>query len=153
MNNNSLIISKMEISHIEEVLVIEQMCFSLPWTRQSFENELLGNKFAYYHVAQYNGASAGYSGLWKVLDEGHITNIAIHPDYRRRGIGSSLVKHMFDFCLVEKIRSLTLEVRESNIPARNMYKKLGFIEAGIRKAYYQDNNEDAIIMWKKNLGC
>ncbi len=151
MNNSDLIISRMEISHIEDILVIEQMCFSLPWTRQSFENELLGNKFAHYHVARHNGILTGYSGLWKVLDEGHITNIAIHPDYRRKGIGSSLVRHMFEFCLAEEISSLTLEVRESNIPARSMYKKLGFIEAGIRKAYYQDNNEDAIIMWKNNL--
>lgn len=148
---NDIIIGKMTIEDIEEVLVIENLCFTLPWTRQSFVDEISQNNHAHYHIIKHSKKTIGYSGLWKVLDEGHITNIAIHPDYRRMGMASKLLNHMLDYCVNQQISSLTLEVRASNIAAQNLYKKYGFVEAGIRKAYYSDNKEDAIIMWKNNV--
>lgn len=151
MKNNDIIVNKMSVIDIEEVLIIESLCFTLPWSRQSFLDELMFNKFAHYHIARSNDTAIGYSGLWKVLDEGHITNIAVHPDYRRLGIGSRLIQNMLDYCTGQNITSLTLEVRKSNTAAQSMYKKFGFIEAGMRKSYYSDNNEDAIIMWKNDI--
>ena len=151
MNLNDIIINKMVANDVEQVIIIENLSFILPWTRHSFLNELVSNKFAHYHVARLNGHIIGYAGLWKVLDEGHITNIAIHPDFRRVGIASKLVDFVISFCSEQSIASLTLEVRKSNLAAQSLYKKYGFVEAGIRKAYYSDNNEDAIIMWKKGI--
>ena len=152
MSENCLIINKMVVEDIGEVVVIENLCFSLPWAHDSFLNELHSNKHAHYHVIRQENRIVGYAGLWKVLDEGHITNIAVHPENRRAGIGSKLLEHMFKFSIEQEISSLTLEVRKSNISALKLYKKYGFEEAGIRKAYYSDNNEDAVIMWKTNIG-
>ena len=152
MSENNLIINKMLIKDIEEVVLIEKLCFSLPWTRDSFLNELHSNKHAHYHIIRQKDRIVGYAGLWKVLDEGHITNIAVHPETRRMGVGSKLLEHIVKFSVEQEIFSLTLEVRKSNIPALELYKKFEFKEAGIRKAYYSDNNEDAVIMWKENIG-
>ena len=91
----------------------------------------------------------GFAGLWTIVDEGHITNIAVHPDYRGKGIGSKLVKSLIDNSKDWYINDLTLEVRYSNKIAQNLYKKYGFIEEGIRKNYYADNKEDAVIMWRR----
>ena len=89
----------------------------------------------------------GYVGIWFVMDEGHITNVAVHSDYRGRKIGDKLVQALVNLCRENKIVSMTLEVRVSNIVAQNLYKKYGFKLAGIRKEYYSDNKEDAMIMW------
>ena len=151
MDINDIIINKMKSSDIDQVLIVENLCFTIPWSFQSFVNELTYNKFAHYHVARHSEMIIGYSGLWKVLDEGHITNIAVHPDFHRQGVASKMLESLMQFSIENEIASLTLEVRKSNIPAQNLYKKYGFTEAGIRKAYYSDNHEDAIIMWNKSI--
>jgi [ribosomal protein S18]-alanine N-acetyltransferase len=93
----------------------------------------------------------GYGGLWLMVDEAHVTSIAVRPEFRGRGLGQLLMLALFDIALQKESRWLTLEVRLSNAGAQNLYKKLGFREAGIRPRYYTDNNEDAVIMWSEEL--
>jgi len=89
--------------------------------------------------------------MWVVLDEAHITNIAVHPEYRGIGAASAIMEGLMELCRLENIAAITLEVRKSNIVAQSLYKKYGFVEEGLRKAYYVDNKEDAIIMWNHNV--
>ncbi|MGE5328368.1 MAG: ribosomal protein S18-alanine N-acetyltransferase [Deltaproteobacteria bacterium] len=151
MTEDNIIIKNMTVNDIEEILIIENLCFTIPWTYESFFNELELNKFAHYNIILFDNQVAGYIGFWQVLDEGHITNVAIHPKFRRIGLACKLIEHTLNFCRYMNITSLTLEVRQSNIPAQNLYRKYGFVEEGIRKQYYKDNNEDAIIMWNKGI--
>jgi len=139
----------MELSDIEDILVVEKLSFSIPWSRDSFEKEIVDNNLATYLVAKVNEKAVGYIGMWKVLNEGHITNVAVHPEFRHQGIGDQLVSELLSLCEKENIDLVTLEVRKSNQNAIKLYEKHGFVAEGIRKAYYQDNKEDAIIMWKR----
>ena len=139
----------MELSDIEDILVVEKLSFSIPWSRDSFEKEIVDNNLAIYLVAKVNEKAVGYIGMWKVLNEGHITNVAVHPEFRHQGIGDQLVSELLSLCEKENIDFVTLEVRKSNQNAIKLYEKHGFVAEGIRKAYYQDNKEDAIIMWKR----
>lgn len=139
----------MELSDIEDILVVEKLSFSIPWSRDSFEKEIVDNNLAIYLVARVNEKAVGYIGMWKVLNEGHITNVAVHPEFRHQGIGDQLVSELLSLCEKENIDLVTLEVRKSNQNAIRLYEKHGFVAEGIRKAYYQDNKEDAIIMWKR----
>jgi len=104
-----------------------------------------------YMVAVKDGLVVGFAGMWIILDEAHITNIAVHPEYRGFGIGTMLMESLISICKIENVIGITLEVRVSNQRAINLYKKFGFVEEGIRKAYYEDNKEDALIMWKRNF--
>lgn len=140
-------IREMTVGDVKRICEIEAACFPSPWTEASFINELTTNKLAVYYVVEEAGIVAGYLGVWNILDEGHITNVAVHPDYRGRGYGIALVKHLKTASLRIDVKWLTLEVRVSNIPAISLYEKLGFENQGIRKKYYQDNGEDAMIMW------
>lgn len=149
MNDIDIICLKSE--HIDSVITIDTLCFPIPWSRESFQKEIDNNKFARYIVAKKNNIIIGYAGMWLILDEGHITNIAVHPEYRGIGAGNLLLEGLVEICKSESINSLTLEVRKSNIVAQNLYKKYGFVEEGLRKEYYGDNKEDAIIMWKHNI--
>lgn len=137
--------------HINSILKIDALSFSTPWSRESFQNEIENNKFARYVVAKRDEMVIGYAGMWIILDEGHITNIAVHPEYRGIGAGSKLLDALIKICKIESVKSMTLEVRKSNTIAQSLYTKYGFIEEGIRKEYYADNKEDAIIMWKHNI--
>ena len=139
----------MELSDIEDILVVEKLSFSIPWSRDSFEKEIVDNNLAIYLVARVNEKAVGYIGMWKVLNEGHITNVAVHPEFRHQGIGDQLVSELLSLCEKENIDLVTLEVRKRNQNAIRLYEKHGFVAEGIRKAYYQDNKEDAIIMWKR----
>jgi ribosomal-protein-alanine N-acetyltransferase len=139
----------MELSDIEDILVVEKLSFSIPWSRDSFVKEIVDNNLAIYLVAKVNEKAVGYIGMWKVLNEGHITNVAVHPEFRHQGIGDQLVSELLSLCEKENIDLVTLEVRKSNQNAIKLYEKHGFVAEGIRKAYYQDNKEDAIIMWKR----
>lgn len=112
------------------------------------EKELLNN-FARYLVIKQEDKVIGYGGMWIILDEGHITNIAIHPDFRGIGAGNLILTALIDLCKAEGITALTLEVRASNTIAQNLYYKFGFELEGIRKGYYADNHEDALILWKR----
>ena len=139
-------ISLMTEDDIDEVLNISDLSLKESWSRDSFFNEL-SNPVAKYLIAKVNDKVVGFAGIWTVLDEGQITNIAVHPDFRNIKIGSALVEGLISNLNEWKLNSMTLEVRKSNIPAQNLYKKYGFKEEGLRKRYYSDNKEDAIIMW------
>lgn len=144
-------IIKMELRHLDGVMEVENLSFKIPWSRNSFIEELAENKFAMYFVARVNGKITGYAGMWTVFDEAHITNVAVHPEFRKSGIGSALLRHLIQTAREKGIERMTLEVRRSNITAQGLYGKFGFREHGARKAYYADNREDAIIMWKDDV--
>lgn len=142
-------IDQMKLDDLDQVLEIEEASFSSPWSRTAFEMEIGGeNRYAYYLVARDGDTVAGYLGAWFIVNEAHITNVATRPTYRRRGIGEMLMSHFFMKAAQRNIDAVTLEVRVSNYGAQSLYRKLGFKEMGIRPRYYQDNQEDALIMWK-----
>ncbi len=140
-------ITPMDKSHIDGVYAIEKDCFAVPWSRKAFEGEL-ENKLAVYVVATEGNDVIGYGGMWHVVTEGHITNIAVHKDHRRRGVGDAIVKALIGIAEERNMIGLTLEVRKSNDGARKLYENNGFKLEGIRTEYYEDNREDALIMWK-----
>ncbi len=148
---DKLKLMNMTKDHIDGVMVVEHLSFRIPWSKNAFIEEVTNNKFAIYIVAQINDVIVGYAGMWKVFDEGHITNVAVHPKYRRNKIGSALVEELIQIAKKEKIQSMTLEVRKSNFAAQNLYIRYGFESGGFRKSYYADNGEDALIMWKKDV--
>lgn len=133
---------------MEGLVQVEKLSFPQPWSRESFVYEMETNQLATYLVASCQGQVVGYGGMWLVLDEAHITNIAVHPLYRRKGIGKSLVQALILEAIKRKIRSMTLEVRASNQAAQALYTDHGFKVKGRRPGYYQDNQEDALIMWR-----
>jgi ribosomal-protein-alanine N-acetyltransferase len=141
----------MALEHLDQVLVIEEASYSAPWSYYAFAYELLNNNMAHYIVALSGQTVVGYCGMWLILDESHITNVAVHPDYRRENIGKSLMLEMIRLAAKNGAAGMTLEVRPTNTAARRLYELLGFVEKGRRKKYYTDNNEDAIIMWKNDL--
>lgn len=138
---------KMKIEDIPNVMVIEHEAFTLPWTETAFQNELTNNLFAHYMVMEYEGKPIGYAGMWTIVDEAHVTNIAILEAFRGRKLGDRLLDYLMKIASIKGMIRMTLEVRVSNIVARSLYEKKGFESAGIRKGYYSDNNEDAMIMW------
>ncbi len=145
---NNIIIRPMTKDDVDAVYIVEENCFVDPWSKESIRKELKNN-LARYLVAQLDNKIVGYVGVWFVVDEGHITNVAVHSDYRGKKIGDKLVKEMVELCKENNIIAMTLEVRASNIVAQNLYRKYGFKMGGIRKEYYSDNKEDAIIMWNQ----
>ncbi|MBP1743147.1 MAG: hypothetical protein H6Q58_125 [Firmicutes bacterium] len=139
------------LQHIDGVLEVDKLSFSLPWSRDSFEAEVSRNDFARYVVAVSDGKVVGYGGVWIIAGEGQITNIAVHPDFRGMGAACKMLEALIDICVKESVNDMTLEVRVSNTPAINLYRKYGFVEEGIRKQFYEDNKEDALIMWKHDM--
>lgn len=137
---------RMTMADLDAVVAIEEATFPTPWSRDSFRQELERNVAARYLVAEKNGAVIGYAGAWIILDESHITNIAIAEKERGNGYGRVLTQALMQYLSNLGAAYATLEVRKSNIRAQNLYKSLGFIALGVRKRYYEDNNEDAIIM-------
>ncbi len=144
----NLIIRQARGEDARQIAEIEKACFATPWSYESLNHDITENDLALYIVAEACGKICGYAGLWKILDEGHITNVAVHPEYRRRHIASAMLAVLFEEAGGHGISRYTLEVRAGNAPAIALYKGLGFAEAGIRKGYYEDNGEDALIMWK-----
>ena len=142
--------SLMNENHVKGVYELSEECFAIPWTLDSINNEL-NNPLAKYVIAQdlSTGEVVGFVGVWIIAGEGDITNIAVTPKYRKHGIASNLLIKVFEVCKTFNCGDITLEVRASNIPAQNLYKKFNFKEEGMRKGYYSDNGEDAIIMWKR----
>jgi ribosomal-protein-alanine N-acetyltransferase len=142
-------IRQMESRDINEVYEIEKESFSIPWSYEALKKEVEENLLALYIVAEIDEKVVGYLGMWKIMDEAHITNIAVKKDYRGQGIGDYLMMAIIDYCEKHNIPNITLEVRKSNQVAINLYKKHGFVECGIRPKYYTDENEDALIMWRR----
>lgn len=139
----------MDKFHVDSVVSIEKNSFPTPWSRLTFLNEVSGNDFAYYVVALANNEVAGYAGMWVILDEGHITTIAVHPDRRREGIGQRLLNNLIEEAKRRGCIKMTLEARPSNFGALELYEKTGFVSFGLRPGYYTDTGEDAVIMWKE----
>jgi len=143
-----IIFLPMQANHLSEVIAIEKNSFPTPWSRYSFYGELL-NDFAFYIVAICGDKVVGYAGMWLIIDEAHITNVAVHPDYRQRGIGRSLMQELENQAVTLGAKSMTLEVRPSNNIAQCLYSSLGYFQEGRRRGYYSDTGEDALIMWKR----
>jgi ribosomal-protein-alanine N-acetyltransferase len=133
---------------LDQILEIEELCFPLPWSRESFLTELK-NPLAQYIVAQEGFVLQGYAGVWLIFDEGHITNVAVHPRARGRRIGELLLANIMALASANGAVVVTLEVRPSNDAALSLYRRMGFEEKGHRRGYYLDNGEDALIMVKK----
>ncbi|MCP3742496.1 ribosomal protein S18-alanine N-acetyltransferase [Rossellomorea sp. BNER] len=137
----------MEIKDLDDVMEVEQKSFSIPWTREAFYNEIENNSFASYLVVEHGEKVVGYCGVWIIVDQAHITNVAVLPELRGNGLGHLLMKSMVTLAIEMGAATMTLEVRVSNEPAQHLYRKLGFQNGGIRKNYYSDNQEDALVMW------
>lgn len=131
-----------------QVAEIEKESFANPWSQAAFEAEL-ENGAARYIVALEYGEVAGYAGYWHILDEAHVTNVAVRKDKRGLGYGRSIMESLLELAVAEGIVHMTLEVRVSNAVARALYSSMGFRELGLRRGYYEDNGEDAVIMWLK----
>jgi ribosomal-protein-alanine N-acetyltransferase len=140
----------MEPRHIPQVCELEALCFASPWNARMFSDEIEKNPIARYFILldkQDPSCVVAYAGYWKILDEGHITNVAVRPQWQGQGMGTYLMEQMMAFASAEGITAMTLEVRQSNQAAQALYTKLGFAVEGLRKQYYADNNEDALLMW------
>lgn len=146
-NDNEYIIRQMEKKDIEQVEKIEKEIFSIPWSAHSFEDAAM-TKENIYLVCECNGVIAGYCGLWTVLGEGNITNMAVDKEYRKKGIGEALMKEMEKRGRQKDVDIFFLEVRQSNAAARRLYDKMGYKEIGTRKRFYERPVEDAIVMSK-----
>lgn len=144
-----LITRQMVLEDIEAVYTIEAVSFKTPWTRQAFKQELTENTRAVYFVVETQGEILGYGGMWMVIDELHITNVAIKPEFRGKGLSKHLMHALIDYGQKNRFSHMTLEVREHNHIAIALYEKLGFIIAGKRPKYYLDSGEDAFVMWKE----
>ncbi|WP_054635904.1 ribosomal protein S18-alanine N-acetyltransferase [Thalassobacillus sp. C254] len=137
----------MTVEDIDGVLEVEQDSFTLPWSRAAFESELTSNQFAHYLVADCEEEIVGYCGVWVVIDDAHITNIAVHSNHRGKSIGELLLANALEMAKSYGALRMSLEVRVTNHVAQSLYKKYGFQPGGIRKNYYTDNLEDALVMW------
>ena len=141
-------ICRMSSEHLDGVMIVENLSFKIPWSRNSFVEELSTNQFAIYNVALSNNNVIGYAGMWKIFFFFYITNIAVHPEFRNAGVGSRLLESLLEICSGNDMEAVTLEVRKSNLAALHLYQKYGFAVEGSRRRYYADNGEDALIMWK-----
>ena len=143
-------IREMTLADVDRVCVLEEMAFSMPWHKESFV-EMIENKDALYLVADDEQSGViGCCGVRSIVGEGDITNVVVHPDFRQKGVAYEMLTQLLlrgeqDF----GIKEITLEVRYSNIGAIHLYEKLGFVSEGIRKNFYEEPVEDALIMWKR----
>ncbi|MBV7509314.1 ribosomal protein S18-alanine N-acetyltransferase [Bacillus sp. sid0103] len=146
---DSFVFRNMREEDIDQILEVEHASFTTPWSREAFYNELHNNRFAVYIVLEENNKILGYCGAWIVIDEAHVTNVAILPEYRGRRLGEAILTKMMSTAREMGAKTMTLEVRVSNHVAQSLYRKLGFQNGGIRKNYYSDNQEDGLVMWVK----
>lgn len=147
---SEITVGLMTVEDVDAIHAIETACFKTPWSRESFLREVTENACARYVVLREDGVAIAYAGVWFVLDEGHITNIAVHPDKRRMGYGERVCREMIQLAADSGMNWMTLEVRRSNKAAQELYHKIGFIDVGYRKRYYE-NSEDALIMALEHL--
>ncbi|HTU69330.1 MAG TPA: ribosomal protein S18-alanine N-acetyltransferase [Candidatus Baltobacteraceae bacterium] len=146
-----LTISPMTPADISDVLTIERASFATTWPADAFYNELHTNKLAHYFVGRIAGKIVAYGGIWVIFEDSHITTIAVDPALRGRRYGERLVLYLLDDAIARGASWMTLEVRESNVGAQQLYRKYGFTTVTTRKGYYSDNNENAMVMWAGNL--
>jgi [ribosomal protein S18]-alanine N-acetyltransferase len=144
-------IAAMLLDDIPEVLKIEALSFQSAWPPNAFTNELRDNKLAFYFVGRLDGRIVAYGGIWVILEDSHITTIAVHPDVRGQRLGEEILVHLLDEAIEREASWITLEVRETNDIAQKLYRKYGFTVVSTRRGYYSDNNESALVMWAGNL--
>lgn len=150
-------VRRMRLGDLDDVTEIERLSFSVPWSRESFERELTENRTARYLVLTLDDRAVAYAGAWMIYDpfeetaEGHVTNIAVHPQYRGMGYGDAVTKALMELASALSAEMLTLEVRASNRVAQHLYEKLGFAPVGVRKRYYSLPEEDALVMYCDKL--
>jgi len=143
------------MADVQAVLEIDRLSFPIPWSENTYRYEIEENRSSYMNVVKipFNGNNRiiGYVGFWFIVDEAHISTLAVHPDFRERGVGELLLRRVLNQASELKARLITLEVRVSNQTAINLYKKYQFEIVGSRPRYYRDNNEDALLMERENL--
>ena len=138
---------------IDDVLVIEEASFTNPWTREMYLAELENHGVSYCFLAlDATGHAVGFCSFWRVLDELHINNLAVKPEFRRSGVATALLSHVLREGAQMGAQRATLEVRRSNDAARLLYERFGFAVAGVRRAYYTRPVEDALVLWRERLG-
>ncbi len=155
-NERGIIITDMLEEHVPAVFLLDQASFSLPWTERSYIFEITKNETSIHMVAldtsaENNGKLAGFIVVWAIEDEAHIGTIAVAEGYRRKGVAQLLISAALSEAVKRGAEKVFLEVRAGNLPAHNLYLKLGFIDFDLRKKYYVDNQEDAIIMLQDPL--
>ena len=136
----------MRIEDVAKVVEIEQECFATPWHESAYLTEIT-NRSAFYIVACMDDVILGYGGMWVIMDESHITTLGVAAEHRGKKIGELLLVGLLDEAMKRGAKRVTLEVRQSNSVAQNLYRKYGFIPAAIRRSYYTDNHENAVVMW------
>jgi len=144
-------IARMSSNDIPDVARIERASFTTVWPTDAFYNELTTNKLAHYFVGRIGGRIVAYGGIWVILEDSHITTVAVEPELRGRGLGEAMVLKLIDEGIERGAAWMTLEVRESNVSAQQLYRKYGFTTVTTRKGYYSDDNESALVMWAGNL--
>lgn len=146
-------ITKMTENDLDEVMEIEEVSFNAPWSKRMFLSELKGNPFSHLYVARIleRDEIAGYVCFWLVFEELHLMNLSVHPRWRREGIGEELLRWALANGSEAGAKAATLEVRSSNDAAKGLYKKVGFKTRSIRRNYYSNPKEDAVIMWMDNI--
>ncbi|MGA2391977.1 MAG: ribosomal protein S18-alanine N-acetyltransferase [Candidatus Lustribacter sp.] len=144
-------IAPMVLGDIPAVLQIEALSFVSTWPPNAFVNELRDNKLAHYFIGRLDGRIVAYGGIWVILEDSHVTTIAVHPDVRGQRLGEEMLVHLLDQAIERDASWVTLEVRESNDVAQKLYRKYGFTIVSTRRGYYSDNNESALVMWAGNL--
>ncbi len=147
MLENEPLFRKLTVADLDEVCHLEVLSFSRPWSKASYRHELAENEMANFFGLFDGEKLIAFAGYWLIVDEGHIANVAVHPAYRRQGCGELLMRRIIVDCQAKGGKKMTLEVRKRNFPARDMYYKLGFEKKGERPRYYQDPQDDALIMW------
>ncbi len=143
-------IEPMTVDDISQVAEIERQIFSIPWSEKAFKDSMESDNTIYI-VAKEDNNVAGYAGMYLSFEEGNITNVAVNPSGRRKGIGEKIVRDILNRAYEKGVRDVFLEVRETNSAAIALYEKIGFKEEGIRKNFYEKPKENALIMWKHNL--
>lgn len=144
-------IQPMMTSDIPAVTRIERTSFTTVWPSDAFYNELSTNKLAHYFVGRFDDRVVAYGGIWVILEDSHVTTLAVDPEYRGRRFGEVLLLRLIDEAIERGAAWITLEVRESNIVAQRLYRKYGFTTVTMRSGYYSDDNESALIMWAGSL--
>lgn len=142
-----VVLSPMRRRHVRDVLAIERVVYPRPWSAALFFSELAQRTTRYYLVAHHGRSLVGYGGLMCHLDEGHITTLAVRPEFQHRKVGSRVLLALVEEARARPVRSLALEVRVANWPAQRLYSWFGFRPVGVRKNYYAETGEDALVMW------
>jgi ribosomal-protein-alanine N-acetyltransferase len=142
----AIVVDRMTVDDLGAVQEIEGESFTTPWPPHAYRSELETNRLAHYIVARYDDQLVGFAGMWLMVDEAHITTFAVRRTWRRQGVGERLLLALLDLAQARGAREATLEVRPSNHPARRLYEKYGFALVGVRRRYYSDDNEDALIL-------